>query len=96
MFRDFALRFLSKVESTLPEIHSAISALDWQRLSQIGHWIKGTGGTVGLMNYTNMGIAIQDFAKEKDSVGARLVATELTAITRVLRRGATSAVPPGN
>lgn len=96
VFRDFALRFLSKVESTLPEIHAAISALDWQRLSQIGHWIKGTGGTVGLMNYTNMGIAIQNFAKEKDSVGARFVATELSTITRVLRHGATTGAFSGD
>jgi len=85
VFREFALRFLSKVELALPEIQSTIAASDWTRLSQIGHWIKGTGGTVGLINYTNMGIAIQDFARDKDPVGARLVAAELASITRALR-----------
>ena len=85
VFRDFALRFLSKIELALPEIQSRIATSDWTRLSELGHWIKGTGGTVGLMTYTHMGIAIQDSARTKDHVGAQLVAAELASITRQLR-----------
>ncbi len=80
IFRDFSIQFLRKVETAMPEILAAIHDSDHNRLSEIGHWMKGTGGTVGLQCLTEIGIELQSFAAEKDFVSARLAAIELGMI----------------
>lgn len=53
--RDFATRFGQKVLDSLPEIESAVDNADAEKLSSLAHWIKGTGGTVGLNGLTEIG-----------------------------------------
>lgn len=84
VFRDFAIRFLAKIESSLPQLQSAIVARDAKRIMDLGHWIKGTGGTVGMMELTNMGIELQSFGREQDFAKANDFLAELTSVVNTL------------
>ena len=85
VFRDFATRFVQKVSDSLPEIESAIENADAEKLSNLAHWIKGTGGTVGLNGLTEIGRDLHTFAKSKDFPGACILVLELRAVLATLR-----------
>ena len=86
IFRDFATRFVRKVSDSLPQIMSSIDASDGTTLSGLAHWIKGTGGTVGLPGLTDIGRELQAMAKAEDYSGARVIVLELQAIIEKLLR----------
>jgi len=64
---------------------SAIDESAETKLSNLGHWIKGTGGTVGLPGLTDIGRELQAMAKAKDYSGARFIVLELQAIIEKLQ-----------
>ena len=85
VFRDFAMRFIRKVSDSLPQLMSSIDAKDGTTLSGLAHWMKGTGGTVGLPVLTDIGRELQVMAKAEDYSRARLIVLELQAIITKLR-----------
>jgi CheY-like chemotaxis protein len=86
IFRDFAVRFVRKVSDSLPQIVSSIESADGTTLSGLAHWIKGTGGTVGLPVLTEIGRELHAMAKAADYSGARRIVLELQAILAKLQR----------
>ena len=85
VFRDFATRFVRKVHDALSEIMSAIDHSNASTLSGLAHWIKGTGGTVGLPGLTDIGRELHALANAEDFAGARIIALELQAIVERLQ-----------
>ena len=86
VFRDFATRFVRKVHDAIPEMMSAIEDSNGTTLSGLAHWIKGTGGTVGLPGLTDIGQELHALAKAEDYAGAHIVALELRAVVERLQR----------
>jgi CheY-like chemotaxis protein len=85
IFRDFATRFVQKVLDSLPEIESAVENADVEKLCNLAHWIKGTGGTVGLNGLTEIGRELHSFAHAGDFAGAYVVILELRTALAALR-----------
>ena len=46
--REFACDMIDRVAETLPMMQQACDAREWDKIARQVHWIKGTGGTVGL------------------------------------------------
>ncbi len=88
VFRKFAIRFVQKVSDSIPEIESAVEHEDAEKLSNLAHWIKGTGGTVGLNGLTEIGRELHSFAKFNDFAGAVSLVLELRDVLSSLRRQA--------
>ncbi len=84
VFRDFASRFVQKVTDSLPEMMQTINKCDADKLAQFAHWLKGTGGTVGLPGLTEIGCELHACAKANDFAGAQLIALELYAVVEKL------------
>ena len=85
VFRDFATRFVRKVTDALPEIMSAIDDSNSTTLSGLAHWIKGTGGTVGLPGLTEFGKELHTMAHTEDYAGARSIVVELQSMLTALQ-----------
>lgn len=85
VFRNFATRFVQKVSDSLPEIESSIHKADAEKLSNLAHWIKGTGGTVGLNGLTEIGRELHAFAKSRNFAGAYALIPELHSVLKTLR-----------
>ena len=47
-FRSLSCRFVDKVFDRLDEFTTAYQTDDFEKLANLAHWVKGTGGTVGL------------------------------------------------
>lgn len=47
-FRSLSIKFVEKVNRRLDEFTDAVANEDFEKLADLAHWVKGTGGTVGL------------------------------------------------
>ena len=62
-FRSLSIQFIEKVRGKLPELAAAIQNEDFETLGQLAHWIKGTGGTVGLPQLSEISIQMESALK---------------------------------
>ncbi len=62
--REFACELIDRVTDELPQLINAYETGDLTEVARLAHWMKGSGGTVGLPQLTNLAIqcekAIQD------------------------------------
>ena len=59
------MKFIDKVRIRLPELGKAIEEENFIAIGQLAHWIKGTGGTVGLPQLSEISIKIEDAVKRR-------------------------------
>ncbi len=59
-FRSLSFQFVDKIKDRLPELEMAIGKQDFSSIGQLVHWIKGTGGTVGLPQLSEISIEMED------------------------------------
>jgi HPt (histidine-containing phosphotransfer) domain-containing protein len=52
--RSFACRFVDKVTDALPIMVAACETRDFEEVASRSHWVKGTGGTVGLTELSTL------------------------------------------
>jgi CheY-like chemotaxis protein/HPt (histidine-containing phosphotransfer) domain-containing protein len=76
---DLVPNFLEHKRDDVQKIAAAIEAGDYETLSQVGHKMKGEGGSYGFDAITMMGGALEEAAKIKDQAAVRHWASELTA-----------------
>ncbi|MEP3481551.1 MAG: ATP-binding protein [Fuerstiella sp.] len=62
-FQELSLDLINKVSEALPKLHEAIENADIETIYDQAHWMKGTGGTVGLPSITTLGAQLEKFAK---------------------------------
>ncbi len=85
-FRKLASQLVSKLVETQPISDRALDAFDADTVAEQAHWMKGTGGTVGLPVITTIGIALENAAKARDFDTARRVVTQLNSTVEQLQR----------
>ena len=81
---DLVPNFLAHKRDDARTIAAAIEMGDYATLSQLGHKMKGEGGSYGFDAITAMGAALEDAAKIQDQVAARHWAAELTTFLNTL------------
>ena len=64
--RKFAIDMVAKVNAQLPEIKDAHTRSDFAEVARKVHWIKGSGGTVGLSRLTELAKACESAAKSSN------------------------------
>lgn len=71
--------FIARKRSDAQTILAAADRDDYELLSQLGHKMKGEGGSYGLDAITDLGAALEVAAKAHDMDAARRCAGELMA-----------------
>jgi CheY-like chemotaxis protein/HPt (histidine-containing phosphotransfer) domain-containing protein len=64
--RQFAIDFVAKVHYQLPEIKQAFQSSDYAEVARKIHWMKGSGGTVGLSELTELAKSCEQAAQDAD------------------------------
>ena len=64
-FKSLSMQFIEKVKAKLPELEMAIQEEDFEALGRLTHWIKGTGGTVGLPQLSEISIQMENSVKTR-------------------------------
>ena len=52
LFRELVMSFIRKLSGQLDTLQAAVNANDLDRVAELAHWLKGTGGTMGFDCFT--------------------------------------------
>lgn len=88
-FRPIIMRFVSRLNTQLEELESAVVNDDYTEIANIAHWLKGSGGTVGFEIFTEPAAEMERDAKNKDN-------TNLDELLIQIKKYADNIVVPGN
>jgi len=73
---DFVVRCLDRKK----EFHAALESGDFDALTKIAHWLKGSGGTVGFIEFVEPSAALEQAAKISDQEACETHLAELDAL----------------
>lgn len=65
--RQFAIDLVAKVHFQMPAIKNAFECSDYEEVARKIHWIKGSGGTVGLNQLTELAKSCEQAAQRSDT-----------------------------
>ncbi len=77
--RDLFPGFLVRKAADARTILASIGRGDWELIAATAHKLKGEGGSYGLDRITDLGLALEEAAKQKDQAATRLLADELAS-----------------
>ncbi len=80
------LNFCDQAESTFLKIDQAIKALDLKALSDLGHYLKGSAGSLGLIKIQRSCESIQDFGSRRGGEDNWDDQKYINAIAEILQR----------
>jgi HPt (histidine-containing phosphotransfer) domain-containing protein len=63
-FREIVEHFVVRLAERLDEIEAAFAARDLTAVAKLGHWLKGTGGSVGFADFTEPSSHLEELARE--------------------------------
>ncbi|MCB1693738.1 MAG: Hpt domain-containing protein, partial [Pseudomonadales bacterium] len=79
-FRDLIARFVDRLDERVTEMESAVSSGDAEALASLGHWLKGSGGSVGFHEFDEPGAILESAARAGDLVGASEVVKHIRSL----------------
>lgn len=93
--REFACELIDRVSDELPQLINAYETGDLSEVARLAHWMKGSGGTVGLPHLTNLAIQCEKaLHKEKETEILETIQEINTFVQRVNQERNTRQVPP--
>jgi two-component system sensor kinase len=66
-YQVFGLQFIEKVENKWAELTHAVSEADFKTVARTAHWIRGTGGTVGLPRISELALELEQAARQSSA-----------------------------
>ena len=63
-FAALVIQFIDKLDQQINAMEQALKIKDAAALADLAHWLKGSGGSVGLMVFTELAIAFEEAANE--------------------------------
>jgi CheY-like chemotaxis protein len=61
-FRAIVAKFVIRLDQQLHQMEQALAAGDYRELASLGHWLKGTGGTVGFSEFSAPSLRLEQAA----------------------------------
>jgi CheY-like chemotaxis protein/HPt (histidine-containing phosphotransfer) domain-containing protein len=80
-FREIVVMFVGRLKEKLPEFQTALAGNDWSKLAALLHWLKGTSGSVGFPQLSQLAAAGEKrvSAGEHEDLAALLAEVEQLA-----------------
>jgi CheY-like chemotaxis protein/HPt (histidine-containing phosphotransfer) domain-containing protein len=79
-FADIVEEFVKRLQQQLGEMQSAYEQKELDRVAQLAHWLKGSGGSAGFNAFTSPAKQLEDAAKASDLESIAAQIEELKAI----------------
>lgn len=76
-FRDIVVQFVEVLSTKLDAMCTAWELARYDELANLGHWLKGAGGTVGFPAFTEPARRLEQAAKREDRQASEAVIAEL-------------------
>jgi len=74
-------RFVGRLQQQVDAIETALAQGDLQTLQELGHWLKGSAGSVGFHVFDEPGLDLETFAKAGNEAGLRQVVAQIRSLT---------------
>ena len=87
-FRRIREKFIARLEERLPAIDQAWNERDFDTLAGHAHWLKGSGGTVGLDMFTEPARQLEQLAKANDETHIQASLARIRQLTTTAAGGA--------
>ena len=81
-FRTLIQRFSRRLVEQLVAMETALKREDFDTLTNLGHWLKGAGGTVGFDHFTKPAEALEAAAKARDPKESEIALEKLRQLSR--------------
>jgi HPt (histidine-containing phosphotransfer) domain-containing protein len=65
-FRELVGQFVGRLDEQLRNMDQACADGDHEELTRLGHWLKGSGGSVGFHDFTEPAAELEIAAREGD------------------------------
>jgi len=62
-------RFIERLGEQNQVLDTALTNTDWESVSQIAHWLKGSGGSVGFHGFTDLATELETQARTENLEG---------------------------
>ncbi|WP_413700509.1 Hpt domain-containing protein [Psychromonas sp. KJ10-10] len=82
-YRDLILRFVERLQGQLNKIEQVATAEQYETLSDLAHWLKGSAGSVGFHDFTEPAEELEKQAKQKNN---QAIADKVTEIKDLFSR----------
>lgn len=79
-FRKIVAKFVDRLRDQLAAIDAAWSEKDYAELVRLGHWLKGSAGSVGFGDFVEPAREFEQFAKDRDDANLPQAIRELHSI----------------
>jgi len=79
-FRNIVEKFVDRLNDQMSAIDTAWSARDYDELARLGHWLKGSAGSVGFGEFVGPAREFEQFAKGRDDTNLPEAIQQLRSI----------------
>ena len=94
--REFACELIDRVSDEIPQLVNAYESGDLPEIARLAHWIKGSGGTVGLPQLSDIAVRCEKAIKEDQIDGILSTIQEINAFVNHVNLERGSFVNSGN
>ena len=84
-FLHIATLFISRLHKQIDKMAAACDADDFDELHELGHWLKGAGGSAGFEIFSASGERLEDCATSMDTAQAKQQIDEIRELARRVR-----------
>lgn len=76
-YKSLIERFIIRLKAQFNEIEKAASIDDYETLSDLAHWLKGSAGSVGFHDFTEPAVELEKYAQQQDSARVNKIIDEI-------------------
>ncbi len=87
-------KFVARLGEKLDEMEAHRLAGSFEELARLGHWLKGSAGTVGFDGFREPAAQLEQHARARDAAGAESVIQALRGLASRIRLDADAATAP--
>ncbi len=86
-FRGIVERFIARLDDQIGLISAAIESEDFEQVAKLGHWLKGSGGNVGFSQFKDLGLDLENSAKEMNDERLVITLQEIEVLAKRIKAG---------
>lgn len=89
-FQALVDKFIVRLDERLKELDHAVASQDYQTIADLGHWLKGSAGSVGFHDFTEPALELEEQAKQQQQAEVEATVAELRSLYRRIDSANTS------
>ena len=94
-FTSIIQRFISKLQEQNETLEQAYAQTDWDEMAKLGHWLRGSAGSVGFGGFTELAEKLEVSANRQDLQATRASIDAISQYSQRIIRGQRDEVLPG-